>query len=295
MEHMDLNALADFAMVAIHGGFGRASRASVRSKATLSRRVADLEEQLGVRLIERGPRGLELTEAGQQLLSRTEGPMHEVVDAFTSAKEGTGKVAGRLRIAAPILFAQLAMGRLCAEFRNRHPDVTVEVVSEDRLVNLVDEQFDVAIRPNARTDSALVGRCFAKDRLVVVAAPSIAMPKASRTPARVPAVVNVHREGETWALAGGGLVVEPVPVLRLSSMLMLRDAALAGAGVTLVPQSIVWRQLASGELVQWGTMGARDVELWVLHTSRRLASPKVKAFVEFMGARYPGGMLALEG
>jgi len=257
--------------------------------------VSDLEEQLGVRLIERSTRGLELTEAGQQLLSRTEGPMHEVVDAFTSTKEGTGKVAGRLRIAAPILFSQLAMGRLCAEFRGRYPDVTIEVVSEDRLVDLVDEQFDLAIRPNPRADSALVGRCFARDRLVVVAAPSIAMPRASSTPVRVPAVVNAFREGDTWAIAGSGLTIEPVAVLRLSSMLMLRDAALAGAGVTLVPHSIVWKQLASGELVQWGTVDAKDVELWVLHTSRRLASPKVKAFVEFMGARYPDGMLALEG
>ncbi|MFG6485139.1 LysR family transcriptional regulator [Roseateles sp. BYS78W] len=291
---MDLNALADFNLVATHGGFGRASRASRRSKATLSRRVADLEEQLGVRLIERSTKGLELTEAGQLLLARTEGPMHEVTDAITAAREGTGTVSGRLRIAAPVLFAQLAMGRLAAEFRRLYPDVTLDVVSEDRLVDLVDEQFDVAIRPNPRPDTALVGRCFAKDRLVVVAAPSIPMPAAGPTPVRVDAIVNAHRDGDTWALDGSSLALEPVPVLRLSSMLMLRDAALAGAGVTRVPRSIVWQQLASGALVQWGETGPA-VELWVLHTSRRLASPKVKAFVDFMAARYPDGSLALSG
>lgn len=290
---MDLNALADFNLVATHGGFGRASRASRRSKATLSRRVADLEEQLGVRLIERSAKGLELTEAGQQLLARTEGPMHEVADAFTSAREGTGRVAGRLRIAAPILFAQLAMGRLAAEFRRLYPDVTLDVVSEDRLVNLVDEQFDIAIRPNPRPDTALVGRCFANDRLVVVAAPSIAMPPGGDTPVRVDAIVNAHRDGELWAL-DNGLTVEPAPVLRLSSMLMLRDAALAGAGVTRVPRSIVGQQLASGALVCWGATGPA-VELWVLHTSRRLASPKVKAFVDFMATRFPDGTLLLNG
>ncbi|MGM9484367.1 LysR family transcriptional regulator [Roseateles sp. NT4] len=292
---MDLNALADFNLVAIHGGFGRASRASRRSKATLSRRVADLEEQLGVRLIERGAKGLELTEAGQRLLSRTEGPMHEVADAFTSAREATGKVSGRLRVAAPILFSQLAMGRLAAEFRQLHPDVTLEVVAEDRVVDLVEEQFDVAIRPNPRMDSALVGRCFAKDRLVVVAAPSIARPQPGPAAARVEAVVSAYRDGETWSIDGGALLIEPAPVLRLSSMLMLRDAALAGAGVALVPHSIVWRQIASGELVQWGALQAKEVELWVLHTSRRLASPKVKAFVDFMGSRYPEGSLVLTG
>lgn len=292
---MDLNALADFNLVATHGGFGRASRASRRSKATLSRRVADLEEQLGVRLIERGTKGLELTEAGQQLLNRTAGPMHEVADAIAAAREGTGRVAGRLRIAAPILFAQLAMGRLAAEFRALYPDATVEVVAEDRLVNLVEEQFDVAIRPNPRPDTALVGRCFARDRQVVVAAPAIARPPPGPVAVPVPAVVNAWRDGETWALADGSLTMEPLPVLRLSSMQMLRDAALAGAGVALLPQSIVGQQLRSGALVQWGAVGDGDVELWVLHTSRRLASPKVRAFVDFMCARYPEGELVLGG
>jgi DNA-binding transcriptional LysR family regulator len=291
---MDLNALADFNLVATHGGFGRASRASRRSKATLSRRVADLEEQLGVRLIERGAKGLELTDAGELLLSRTEGPMNEVAEAVASAREGGGKVSGRLRIAAPLLFSQLAMGRLCADFRSLYADVLVEVVGEDRVVNLVDERFDVAIRPNPRTDTGLVGRCFAKDRLVVVAAPSIAMPAPSREPVVVPAVVNAFRDGETWAIDGVGLTVEPLPVLRLSSMLMLRDAAIAGAGTALLPQSIVWKQLARGELVQWGAVG-NEVELWVLHTSRRLASPKVKAFLDFMCSRYPDGLLVLPG
>lgn len=291
---MDLNALADFNLVATHGGFGRASRASRRSKATLSRRVAELEEQLGVRLIERSAKGLELTEAGQLLLSRTEGPLHEVADALTAAREGTGRVSGRLRIATPVLFAQLAMGRLTAEFRRLYPDVTIDVVAEDRVVNLVDEQFDVAIRPNPRPDTALVGRCFATDRLVVVAAPSIAMPQPGAEPVRVEAVVNAFRDGDTWALEGSGLVLTPVPVLRLSSMLMLRDAALAGAGVTLLPRSIVGPQLASGALAAWGAVGP-DVALWVLHTSRRLASPKVKAFVDFMASRYPDGELVLAG
>jgi DNA-binding transcriptional LysR family regulator len=292
---MDLNALADFNLVATHGGFGRASRAGRRSKATLSRRIADLEEQLGVRLIERSAQGLELTEAGQLLLSRTEGPMNEVADAFTSTREGIGQVRGQLRIAAPLLFSQLAMGRLCAEFRSRYPDVTVEVISDDRLVSLVDERFDAAIRINPRIDTALVGRCFAKDRLVVVAAPSIAMPATGDTPARVPALVMSSWAGENWIVDGGSLTVEPIPVLRLSSILTLRDAAIAGAGVALLPQSIVWNQITRGELVQWGAVGGKEVELWVLHASRRLASPKVKAFVDFMGARYPEGSLVLPG
>lgn len=299
---MDLNALADFNLVATHGGFGRASRASRRSKATLSRRVSELEEQLGVRLIERSTKGLELTEAGQLLLSRTEGPMSEVAEAFAATAEGTGQVRGLLRVAAPLLFSQLAMGRLCAEFRQLHPAVTLEVVAEDRLVDLVNERFDVAIRPNPRMDSALVGRCFATDRLLVVApagpgpdiltAPATAPAMAPSTAFPIPAVVSAFSAGDTWTLEDGR-VLAPQVVLRLSSILMVRDAVLAGAGVAMLPESAVAQSLARGELVSWGPVAGREVALWVLHTSRRLASPKVKAFVDFMAGRFPDGRLVL--
>jgi DNA-binding transcriptional LysR family regulator len=293
---MDLNALDDFQLVAAHGGFGKASRASGRSKATLSRRVSELEEALGIRLIERGARSLELTEAGQLLRSRTEGPMHEVADAVAAARDGLTTPRGRLRIAAPLLFSHVALGRIAAQFLASYPEVQIEVVAEDRLVDLVDEHFDVAIRINPRKDSALVGRCFAKDRLVLAAAPSVQMPKANRDkPPRVPAVVMpTYRDGDVWSVRNGQLHVEPQPVLRLSSLLMVRDAIAAGAGAAMLPQSIIGDLLAKGELVTWGNAGD-EVELWVLHTSRRLQSPKVRAFVDFMCTLYPTGSFTVPG
>ncbi len=291
---MDLNALSDFALIATNGGLGKASRASGRSKATLSRRVADLEEQLGVRLIERSARGLKLTEAGQMLMDRTEGPMHEVADAMTSAREGLSVPRGRLRVASPVLFSQLAMGRISAEFCTAYPEVSCEVVADDRLVDLVEEQFDAAIRINPAPDSSLVGRCFAKDRLVVVAAPSVPMPKPGKV-SPVPGIVSTSFQDGNWTLDDGRLVLEPIPRLRLSSFLMIRDAAVAGAGAALIPQSIAWNQLTRGELVQWGIVSGVEVALWVLHTSRRLPAPKVRAFVDFMCAQYPQGSLVLNG
>lgn len=291
---MDLNALNDFTWVAIQGSLGKASRASGRSKATLSRRIAELEEQLGVRLIERSARGLKLTEAGQQLVSRTEGPMQEVAEAMTAARDGPSTPRGRLRIASPVLFSQLSMGRIGAEFCARYPEVTMEVVAEDRAVDLVEEQFDVAIRINPSPDSSLVGRCFAKDRLVVVAAPTLPIPVPGDV-RPVPAVVYSSFQPTQWNLDDGRLVLAPEPRLRLSSFLMVRDAAVAGAGVALIPQSIAWNQLSRGELVQWGVVTGIDVGLWVLHTSRRLPAPKVRAFVEFICERYPEESLVLVG
>ncbi|MDB6444848.1 MULTISPECIES: LysR family transcriptional regulator [Pseudomonas] len=291
---MNLNALLDFFLVATHEGLGKASRASGIPKATLSRRIAELEEQLGVRLIERSARGLKLTEAGQGLMARAEGPLGEVAEAMTAAREGVSTPRGRLRVAAPVLFSQLAMGRIGAQFCRAYPQVEIEVVAEDRKVDLVEEQFDVAIRINPSPDSNLVGRCFARDRLVVVAAPGIPKPMPGDVRV-VPGIVTSTFQPTQWVLDGGQLVLEPNPNMRFSSFLMVRDAAVAGGGAALIPQSIAWNQLARGELVQWGTMVGAEPALWVLHTSRRLAPPKVRAFVDFICARYPDLSLTFEG
>lgn len=291
---MDINALQDFQRVATHGGFGRASRASGRAKATLSRRVADLEDALGVRLIERSARSFELTEAGRLLLTRLAGPLHEVADAVAAARDGVATPRGRLRVAAPVLFSQTAFGRLAAGFVARYPEVQVEAVADDRLVDLVDEHFDVAIRVNPGEDSQLVGRCFARDRLVVAATPSIRMPKHADAPVEIAAVTGPnYRDGDVWPLASG-LNLVPRPVLRLSSFMMVRDAIVAGAGVALVPQSIVGRLLERGDLKTWGVVGD-PVELWVLHTSRRLQSPKVRSFVEFVCEQFPNRTFVVDG
>jgi DNA-binding transcriptional LysR family regulator len=287
---MNFNALEDFQLVAAHGGFGKASRASGKSKATLSRRVAELEQALGIRLVERGAQRLELTEAGQLLLNRTEGPMHEMAEAVAAARDSIAIPRGRLRIAAPLLFSQVALGRIAARFLASYPEVRIDAVAEDRVVNLVDEHFDVSIRINPSSDSTLVGRCFARDRLVLAAAPSVSKPAMDDdTPARVPAVVMPsYREGDVWSVSGGQLTITPHAVLKVSSLLMVRDAIAAGAGAALLPRSIIGDLLEQGVLVSWGNTD-EEVELWVLHTSRRLQSPKVRAFVEFMCSQYPDG------
>jgi len=291
---MRLNDLDDFLLVAASGGLGKASRASGKSKATLSRRISDLEEQLGVRLVERSSRGLMLTDAGQVLASRIEAPLSEVAEAMTATREGVTVPRGRLRIAAPVLFSQLAMGGIGADFSAAYPEVSIEVVAEDRLVDLVEEQFDVVIRVNPSPDSNLVGRCFAKDRLVVVAAPSMTVPEPGAVSQGPGLGASTFHPGY-WDLDEGRLVLEPLPRLRFSSFLMIRDAALAGAGAALMPQSIAWSHLARGDLVQWGIISGAEPALWVLHPSRRLAAPKVRAFVDFMCARYPSMSLVLKG
>jgi DNA-binding transcriptional LysR family regulator len=154
---MDLLAIADFNLVAAHGGVGRASRASGRPKATLSRRVAELEESLGVRLFERGRRNLRLTEEGRALHERTTSLLTEIAHVTEDIGSRTKRPRGRLRVSAPSLFSDLAMGRIAAGFASAYPDVRLEVIAEDRLVDLIEEGYDLAIRVNPHF--ALLGSC----------------------------------------------------------------------------------------------------------------------------------------
>lgn len=287
---MDLNALRDFQLVAAHGGFGKASRASGRSKATLSRRVADLEEALGVRLFERGTHRLQVTEAGQLLLRRTEGPMHEVADAVGAVRDGIATPRGLLRVHAPILFSQVALGRLVARFQRQYPDVEIEATTTDRAIHQADDQFDVAIRTSPDRHAKRVGRCFARDRLVLAAPSSLAIPDTPHGGrCRLPAVVMTsYRTGNHWPVRSGAFTVEPRPVLRLSSLLAVRDAIVAGAGVGLVPWSIIGPQRERGDLVTWD-LDREPVELWVVHSAGRVQSPKVRAFVAFLTDYFPDG------
>lgn len=286
---MDLIALADFNLVATHGGFGRASRASGQPKATLSRRVRELEESLGVRLIERGSRTLRLTEEGAVLHTRTGSRIGEIAEALQDVKAGLGRPSGRLRVSVPLLFAHTSLGALAAAFRDAFPEVLLEVSSDDRYVDLVAEEVDVVVRVNP-PDSDLVGRCFLRNRQMLVAPPGLARPVAgtqSDMPARFPAVMRPGvSDDKPWHVVdeatGQEAEFHPKAILRLASPLSIRDAVIAGAGAAMIPRSIAVDALASGRLASWGLSTQPATEIWVLHGSQRLVSPKVRAFVDFV-------------
>jgi len=292
MEHMDFLALADFNLVARHGGFGRAARESGRPKATLSRRVADLESGLDLRLFERGARTLKLTEEGRALHERTTVLLTELDETAAAIASGGGAPRGRLRVNAPLLFSQAAMGTLAARFAMKHREVRLEVTTEDRTVDMVEEGYDLVVRVNPDPDVQLVGRVFLRDRLVVVASPQLPRPRGT---APVPAVVRGSSEAgdphPTWALTARSrtkhIAVEPV--LRLSSLFMVRDAARAGVGAARLPLSLVSQDLAAGRLVRWGDVAGSEIALWALYPSRRLLSPRVSAFLDFLKEAFPTG------
>ncbi|KQO57635.1 MULTISPECIES: LysR family transcriptional regulator [unclassified Methylobacterium] len=286
---MDLLALADFNLVARHGGFGRAARASGRPKATLSRRVGELEASLALRLFERGARSLKLTEEGRALHERTRVLLTELDEAASAIATGGDRPRGRLRISAPVLFSQTAMGRLAVDFALKYPDIRLEITTEDRAVDMVEEGYDLAIRVNPEPDETLVGRIFLRDRLVVVASPGLDRPGEGAT---VPGVIRGPIGGPlTWDMRspGGKSSVTVDPVLGLSSLMMVRDAVRAGLGAGRLPISLVSRDLAAGRMVLWGDLDRPEIALWTLYPSRRLLSARVSAFLSHLKEAFPMG------
>jgi DNA-binding transcriptional LysR family regulator len=286
---MDLLALADFNLVARHGGFGKASRAAGRPKATLSRRVAELEASLDLRLFERGARALKLTEEGRALFERTGQLLTELDETAAAIASGGHSPRGRLRISAPLLFSQTAMGKLAAGFTLKYPEVRLEVTTEDRSVDMIEEAYDLVIRVNPEPDESLVGRAFLRDRLVVVASPNLTQPVDGSS---VPAVVRGQaRQDETWDIKTpkGGSKVAVNPVLSLSSLIMVRDAVRMGVGAGRLPISLVSQDIADGMLVCWGDVGGPEIALWTLYPTRRLLSARVSAFLDHLREAFPKG------
>jgi DNA-binding transcriptional LysR family regulator len=279
---MDLLALADFNAVASHQGFGAASRATGRPKATLSRRVRELEDALGVRLVDRGARPFRLTEEGAVLHGETAGMLGRIEGIAADLAAGTGAPHGRLRVSVPVLFAQRGLGRLAARYVGMYPAVELEVIADDRFVDPLAEGFDVIIRANPKPTTELAGRCFLRDHYVVAASPALPRP---RDGASFPAIVlPAMAQADAWHVVDGKkrMAIVPRTVLRLSSMTMVNDAVHEGTGAAMLPASLIGGDLARGDLVSWGDVESRTIEVWALYPPQRHVAPKVSTFVQLL-------------
>lgn len=285
---MDLLALADFNDVARHGGVGRAARITGRPKATLSRRVRQLEDALGVRLFERGGHELRLTGEGRELQEQTQSLLEHIDEVGDRLRQGIRTPRGRLRISAPVLFGQRGLGRIAADYALAYPQVQLEVITEDRFVHPVEDDFDLIIRANPDPSTELAGRCFMRDVQVVVAAPSLPRPLRQRE-VPVPSITLPRAPAETsWKLhrARSELDVTTRSVLRLSSMAMIHDAVLAGVGAAAVPRWLVQADIDAGRLLDWGTLADRPIEVWALYPSHRHVTARVSEFVKLLVDRF---------
>jgi DNA-binding transcriptional LysR family regulator len=289
---MDLEALADFNAVANHGGFSHASRATGRPKATLSRRVRQLEDSLGVHLIERGARTLRLTDDGAALHEQTSALLDRIDDIKEALIGEVGLPHGRLRINAPVLFAQRGLGRIAARYAAAYPDVQLEITADDRFIDPLVDGYDLVLRANPKPTTELAGRCFLRDEPIVVGSPAMKRPESASDDAPVPAVLLLGApESSPWTIAYDGQTqqLHTRAVLRLSSMTMVHDAVLDGAGVAMMPRSLVQVDVDAGRLVEWGTAVGRRLEVWALYAPHRHVSRKVSAFIRMLTEQFVDG------
>ena len=279
-----------FAAVVDAGSFVDAAGALEMSKAAVSRYVAQLESRLGVRLLHRTTRKLSLTPEGEVFHARCRELLGSVDEAEAEITSRSGEASGMLRINVPVSFGLLHLAPLWAQFMARHPKVTLDVTLADRVVDLVDEGFDMAVRIARLPSSSLVSRPLTSTRMVLCASPAYL--KARGQPAHPSDLAHhdvlaysLFSMGDQWEFtAPGGVVsVKVTPRMRTNSGDTCRMAALRNQGIVLQPTFLVGPDLLAGTLVE--VMPAwRSVELGVyaIYPSRKFVSPKVRLMIEFL-------------
>jgi len=282
--------MASFVAVAEAGSFVAAAEATGLSKAALSRHVAELEERLGVRLMQRTTRRLSLTEEGQGFLARCKELLAAIDEAESEVSSTRAEASGLLRVNAGLTFGTLHLAPLWGEFLARHPKVALDVTLNDRMVDLVDEGYDLAVRITNLPSSGLVGRKLASTRLVLCASPHYLSEHG--TPEE-PAELLRHQvvsysyfaTRDEWHFTGprGEASVRLKPRMHTNNGDTCRAVALAGQGIVLQPDFLVGEDLRSGALVEvMPAFRAATIGIHAVFPSRKHLPLKVRRLVDFL-------------
>jgi DNA-binding transcriptional LysR family regulator len=286
---LDLNDIAMFVQVVRHGSFAGAARRLGLPPNTVSRRIQQLEAQLGTRLMQRSTRRLTLTSAGQAFHERCAGAVDGLVEAGQELITGSQQPSGLVRVAATADFFDFFPMEWVADFLAAHPLVRVDFVLSDARADLIAEQIDIAFRGGALPDSGYVGRKLLGARTDgMVASPAYiaarGAPATLQDLANHDCVISPHPSGRTlWRLAGPGGAEEEVQVggrFSGNTAQALRKAALAGLGIALLPPTMARLDLEAGRLVPVLPQYQRTGQgLSVLYPSRKHLPLAVSAFI----------------
>jgi DNA-binding transcriptional LysR family regulator len=295
----DVFSMIVFARVVQASSFTAAAAKLGVSKSVVSARVAALEEHLGARLLHRTTRKLRLTPEGQALVAHC-APLLAAADRAADALATTGdRPRGLLRVNAPVVFAQDYLAEPVAAYLAQFPDVRVEITLNDRMVDLVDEGVDVALRVSSRLEGGgLTARRLASDRTVLVASPSYLARKGAPAAALDLAqhdciVYSLLKASDEWRFREGKSIVTASIEGRFSagSGALLRSAALAGAGLAVLPTFMVAGDLAAGRLraVMESSFVGAALGIYAVYSQApqaRRAPPKVRAFVDLLVSHF---------
>lgn len=283
-----------FAAVVDAGSFVRAAEALQSSRTAVSRLISDLESRLGVRLLHRTTRRLSLTVEGEAFHARCKELLASVDEAEAEVTAGAGEAIGQLRLNVPVSFGLMHLAPLWPAFLQQHPKVTLDVTLSDRIVDLVDEGYDLAVRIARLPTSSLVSRKLTSTRLVLCASPEYL--RRHGTPSE-PAEISGHAvfsytllaSGDTWSFEGphAPVGIKVTPRMRSNSGDTCCAAALQHQGIVLQPSFMVGDHLRSGALVEV-LPAYRSIELGVyaVYASRKHLTPKVRVLIDFLAEAF---------
>jgi DNA-binding transcriptional LysR family regulator len=290
----DLNDLVYFAEVVDRGGFAAAGRALGLPKSRLSRRVAELETRLGVRLLQRTTRKLSMTAVGEQYHRHCVAMREDAQAAADAVAQAQTEPRGTIRVACPVTLAQTTLGPILPQFFARYPLVRIDMRVSNRVVDLVEEGFDVALRVRSTLDDSgsLVVKSFGTSRTLLVASP-VQLTRQGR-PASVAELawldtVNMSTVGDaaTWQLVGpdgATHAFQHQPRYVADDLMTLKLAVLAGTGICALPDYLCADELRDGRLVNvlpgWAP---RPGIFHAVFPSRRGLVPAVRRFLDFLG------------
>jgi len=282
--------LRAFAAVVEAGSFVGAAEALGQSTAAVSRHISALEARLDVRLLHRTTRRLSLTGEGEVFHARARALLDGLEEAEAEISARSGSAIGELRINAPVSFGIRHLAGLWDGFLAAHPAVRVDLTLSDRLVDVVDEGFDVAIRITRLPDSTLISRRLADTRMVLCAAPAyLERHGAPNTPAELTGhtiwAYRYFADGDTWRFDGpdGEASVRVEPVVRTNNGDTCRAGALNGRCIVLQPTFLVGADLRAGRLVELlPDHSAATLGIYALYPSRRHVVPRVRLLIDYL-------------
>ncbi|PZQ18243.1 MAG: LysR family transcriptional regulator [Rhodanobacter denitrificans] len=300
----DLNDLRFFAAVVEHGGFSAASRVLGVPKSRLSKRVALLEQRLGVRLLQRTTRRLALTEVGERFHGHCRAMLEQAQAAQDAVDTLRAEPSGTVRLSCPVTLAQTLLAWVLPAFLERHPKIELRLIATNRRVDLIGEGVDVALRVRERDDTepTLVARTIGPARAVLVASPAFlaahGRPQTPRDLVRYPLLSPLENEGaqRLRLLDGAGEAVEVPMDARLvcGDFIVLHEAARRGLGVALLPDFVCASALARGELeALLPAWGAPQGTMHFVYASRRGLLPAVRALIDYLAETLPAQAQAL--
>jgi len=284
-----------FIAVVDAGGFSAAAERLDMAKSAVSRRVSELEDRLGVRLLNRTTRRISLTEGGRVFHRRSKVLLADLEDNEAEITQAQGALKGALRIATPLSFGLRHLGPAIEQFMQLHPQVIPDLDLNDREVDLVHEGFDLAVRIGLLADSTLIARRLSPIHRVVCASPDYLRQYGEpRTPMDLERHPCLHysnlsrRQG--WQFPGpDGRPLQPNVhfALQANNGNVLADAAIAGLGVVLGPSFILSEHVQSGSLIPLlQDYPLPELGLYVLYPSSRHLSRRARAFVDFLAERF---------